>query len=160
VVLYWRRFAEKRRGSGDARALSYEGKRRGDDDASTRLLSVQWQHGAQEHVPVPKPVMVGALRVERSGTKRIGSSGPSGSWTNWAGSSGDERKQMGCDDGLGQNEGRRIMGYINWFWIFDSRIWFPKSKGLNIFKLNLNRNQTRINLNKLLKTFKYETFEK
>jgi hypothetical protein len=81
--------------------------------------------------------MVGALRVERSGTKRIGSSGPSGSWTNWAGSSGDERKQMGCDDGLGQNEGRRIMGYINWFWIFDARIWFPKSKGLNIFKLNL-----------------------
>jgi hypothetical protein len=33
-------------------------------------------------------------------------------------------KEMGHDDGLGQNEGRRIMGCRNWFWIFDSRIWF------------------------------------
>jgi hypothetical protein len=39
-------------------------------------------------------------------------------------SSGDERKQMGRDDDLDQNEGRKIMGCRNWFWIFDSRIWF------------------------------------
>jgi hypothetical protein len=33
-------------------------------------------------------------------------------------SSGDERKQMGHDDGIGQNEDRKIMGCRNWFWIF------------------------------------------
>jgi hypothetical protein len=53
-------------------------------------------------------------------------------------SSGNERRQMGRDDGLRRNEGRKIMGCRNWFQIFDSRIWFPKSKGLNIFKLNFN----------------------
>jgi hypothetical protein len=68
-------------------------------------------------------------------------------------SSGDERKQMGHDDGIGQNEDRKIMGCRNWFWIFLFKDLVPKSKGLNIFKLNLNRNQTRINLNKLFEHF-------
>jgi hypothetical protein len=33
-------------------------------------------------------------------------------------SSGDERKQMDHHDGLDQNQGRKIMGCRNWFWIF------------------------------------------
>jgi hypothetical protein len=34
---------------------------------------------------VQKSAVASALHVGRSGTKRIGSSGPSGSWANWAG---------------------------------------------------------------------------
>jgi hypothetical protein len=62
----------------------------------------------------------------RRGLGRVGQvdHGPTG-----LASSGDERKQMGHDDGLDQNEGRKIMGCRNWFLIFfDSRIWFQNQK--------------------------------
>jgi hypothetical protein len=49
-------FVEKQRRSGDARALSYEGKRRGDDNALTQVLGVQGRRSERWHALVQKPV--------------------------------------------------------------------------------------------------------